>query len=593
MFDLFERESSNLGLTSIDPIINEINGVELADGFQTSKNLVFGAESVDLDRERLMPTVEENSNLLLMPDKFPSVQTFTKSEAEKSEDLSVERSSVGEKDFLTGQSEDVVIAESDRLLDASSDREKRQQRRLLSRKEPGNNRKTARKIDDFASKQDFSDSVSGRDRNDFYSLSLDKQGRIEIELSELTDNADLYLRNNKGKAIAKSKRGGNRIEEINRDLKPGDYYIQVKSRNKRVSTDYNLELNFDPEISQLVERSQKVNFFLQDQSLWGKGEVFNPSINLSDSQEKEFDLGFIGRGFSGWEYNLEAFLSPGTFDVTFPALFEFDYPKKAEAGSTVAVNFNSKLDSHGSLNVELGASLVGIAKLFLEYESDIFGTNRLEIGEFFNANKELLKNSPLVIDVGLGASTNTIKNNRLTATDTAFQYIDVPNALAFAASIIGTPVAGKAMKSALKKAGLDARIGANIKQESFLEIKGFEIDFDGIDNGNEVVIEPNGSGTLNVPIPRGYSSRSSYNFTPAVTPIVEFGSEFSINGKAMGIFNFTKAIPLINKLPWLTARYVIEGETSYTNPWSPIENFDPFAKSHFSANLPEISVKVI
>lgn len=594
MFNLFAPESSYLSPTSTEPILKGINGVDITDRLGTANNLDFGAESVDIDIEKLMPTIEDNFNLLLISDNLPAVSSLSKNEPKISKDFSILTSPAVGKDFLTGESESLVMEERDRLTDGSREKATVQKRSAQSLEEPGNNRRRAYKIGFLAENQNFSDSVSPSDRHDFYSFSINEPGQVKIKLSGLSDNADLYLRNSKGKAIAKSKGSSNTIEEINRDLEPGDYFLQVKSRNKRVSTDYDLELNFPSAVEGLVERSQTINFSLEDQSLWGKGEVFNPSINLSDRQEKEIDLGWLGQGAIGWEYNLEAFLSPGTFDVEFPALFEFDYPNQVELGSTVAVNFDSKLDdSQASLNVELGASLLGIAKLFLEYESDVFGTHRLEIGEFFNANKELLKNSPIVIDVGLGARTNQLENNTLIATDTAFQYIDVPNALAFAASTIGTPVAGEAIKSALKKAGLDARIGGNIKQESFLEIKGFEIDFDGMDNGNEVVIEPNISGTLNVPIPSGYSSGSSYSFSPTVTPIVEFGTEFSINGKAMGIFNFTKAIPFINQIPWFAARYVVEGETAYTDSWSPIENFDPFAKANFSANLPEISVEVI
>jgi hypothetical protein len=108
----------------------------------------------------------------------------------------------------------------------------------------GNNRRRAYDIGTLDGNESYSDSVNRRDRKDFYQFSVDTRGRVEIDLSDLSDNADLFLHNSRGKAIKRSRRGGSASESISRILNPGDYYVQVKSRTRRVSTDYNLGLNF-------------------------------------------------------------------------------------------------------------------------------------------------------------------------------------------------------------------------------------------------------------------------------------------------------------------------------------------------------------
>jgi hypothetical protein len=333
--------------------------------------------------------------------------------------------------------------------------------------------------------------------------------------------------------------------------------------------------------------SSRLDFSLQDESLWGWDQTFNPSINVSGGEQKEHDFGWLGKASTGWEYKLEAFFSPGTFDVDFPALFEIDYPNEAQPGSTLAVNFNSTLEQDGKLNTELGASLAAGAKVFLEYDPKLWGgIGKLswDYGPEIDLNELLLKKSPVVVDVGLAASTNLIKNNSLQATDTAFQYIDAPNSIAAVTEIATQGViSASTTRKALEKTKLSAKIGGNIKQDSFLEIKSFEIDFDGQDNGNEIIIQPNGSGVLNIPILDDYGSGSTYKFAPTVKPIVDFWSEFRINGKSEASVDLRS---FNSRLPKVT---LFEGETPYSNPWK-TNKFNPFNKA---TSLPEISIEII
>jgi hypothetical protein len=57
--------------------------------------------------------------------------------------------------------------------------------------------------------------------------------------------------------------------------------------------------------------SKQLNFALTDQSLWGGGKVFNPSLNVSGGPkfDKEVSLGFLGKATAkgGLEYKFQAF----------------------------------------------------------------------------------------------------------------------------------------------------------------------------------------------------------------------------------------------------------------------------------------------
>ena len=355
--------------------------------------------------------------------------------------------------------------------------------------------------------------------------------------------------------------------------------------------------------------SKNLEFALTDQSLWGGGKVTNPSLNVTGGPkfEKEISLGVLGTATAkgGLDYKFEAFLSPGTFDVDFPALFDISYAGAAKAGGSVAVNFKSKLGSKASLKTELGASFIGDVKLLLEAgikDIPFVGSrsHKFEIGGKFDLNEFLFKElkSPIVLDLGLGASTDEIKDNKLKAEDNAFQYADVVNILQLIPHT-------KAVGLAMEELGAEVKAGGNIKQESVFDIKGFEIDFDGKSNGNELKLAPNGSGVLKIDIPKSYSFGEVYKFTPTVKPIVDFSTGFSLAGKVEAALDLNKVLlnKVGDKLPtkvkdFLTDNKFISAplggsyETPYTPAFHPAGTFNPFTVAKFAAKLPELSVKV-
>lgn len=124
-----------------------------------------------------------------------------------------------------------------------------------------------------------------------------------------------------------------------------------------------------------------------------------------------------------------------------------------------------------------------------------------------------------------------------------------------------------------------------------MEIKEFEIDFDGQRNGNELRIKPDEWGSLNVSVPKNYQSGSVFKLTPTVTPIVDFSTQFSIGGQAEATFDLKKAIPALPS--WINNTEIKAfGETPYTPPQSFTNKFNPFVLANIRIALPEINLNV-
>lgn len=77
------------------------------------------------------------------------------------------------------------------------------------------------------------DLVGPRDRADFYKFTLNRSSNATFKLSGLKANADLIMLNGAGKAIARSRKGGNQAEQVNRQLAEGTYYVQVVGRGSK------------------------------------------------------------------------------------------------------------------------------------------------------------------------------------------------------------------------------------------------------------------------------------------------------------------------------------------------------------------------
>lgn len=344
--------------------------------------------------------------------------------------------------------------------------------------------------------------------------------------------------------------------------------------------------------------SKTINFALYNQSIWGEGQGFSLGRGFSNEIGKEWDFG-LGKISAKAGYSFEASISGGNFNVDFPALFDLSWQLNAVEKS-VAVNFSNKLISNVKMETAFGIffnaktnasatlstnNLLGSHSLGLEVSGGLDSGSLLSAYGF-----------PLSLDLDLRAKTDRFdQGTRLKAEDVAFEAIDIVNTLAI---IPQTKATGELMKNA----GIGLKLGANIKQESFFDIKGFEFDYDGIKNGNELVINPNATENFKIILPQGFKAGQEFKFTPTVKPIVDFWTQFSVSGKAEGSFDFYKLgnnltnkyvlpewvkKPINEALPKIS--YKEEKATGYTQPWL-WKKFNPYA--NISQKLNDISIKI-
>jgi Bacterial pre-peptidase C-terminal domain/Matrixin/Peptidase M10 serralysin C terminal len=105
----------------------------------------------------------------------------------------------------------------------------------------GNTLSTARLIDlAIAPAQSFSDNVGRIDPIDLYQLNLSTRSFLNLNLNQITADADLRLADQTGKVIAGSYQANTNTDSIALELLPGTYYIQVSPYQG--DTDYRLDM---------------------------------------------------------------------------------------------------------------------------------------------------------------------------------------------------------------------------------------------------------------------------------------------------------------------------------------------------------------
>jgi hypothetical protein len=130
-------------------------------------------------------------------------------------------------DFLTGQSNFVSFSSSVDLA--------------------GNTLATARDITIGATPTTYSDFVDSTDSNDYYRFSLGTTSDFSLNLTGLSDDADVSLLDSNGSEITSSTNGSNDSESITRQLNAGTYFVQVYPYSG--STNYNLSLAAVPDVA--------------------------------------------------------------------------------------------------------------------------------------------------------------------------------------------------------------------------------------------------------------------------------------------------------------------------------------------------------
>ncbi|MFN5065040.1 MAG: pre-peptidase C-terminal domain-containing protein [Aphanizomenon sp.] len=105
----------------------------------------------------------------------------------------------------------------------------------------GNTLATARAVGTLTATQSFSDWVGSADIDDYYSFNVTTLSNVNLNLTGLSADVDLYLLNSSGTVISSSEAGGTTSESITRQLSAGTYYARVNRYSD--DTTYSLSLN--------------------------------------------------------------------------------------------------------------------------------------------------------------------------------------------------------------------------------------------------------------------------------------------------------------------------------------------------------------
>ncbi|NER02894.1 MAG: hypothetical protein F6K17_09800, partial [Okeania sp. SIO3C4] len=203
MDNIFDRESSIFGSEFTDPMLVGINEANVNKELRLASSIESNSETGELQ----VPELNEGEEELLLPLQRPEVLELG---------LYVSNSPSGEEDLITGEENEPTIEENDSLTNHNN-AETRTQRRA------GNTLSTARNIGSLSGSRDFEEFVGETDRNDYYRFTLDNRSEIDLELDDLSANANLQLLRNNGSVIRTSRRGGSNEESISQTLDAGTY----------------------------------------------------------------------------------------------------------------------------------------------------------------------------------------------------------------------------------------------------------------------------------------------------------------------------------------------------------------------------------
>ncbi|WP_202220170.1 pre-peptidase C-terminal domain-containing protein [Okeania sp. KiyG1] len=224
MDKIFDRESSIFGSEFTDPILVGINEANVNKELRLASSIESNSETGELQ----VPELNEGENELLLPLQRPEVLEVG---------LYVSNSPSGEEDLIIGEENEPTIEENDSLTNHNNPKTRTQRR-------AGNTLSTARNIGRLSGSRDFEDFVGGTDRNDYYRFTLDNRSELDLDLDDLSANANLQLLRNNGSVISTSRRGGSNEESISETLNAGTYFVRVFSVGN-ANTDYDLDLSVE------------------------------------------------------------------------------------------------------------------------------------------------------------------------------------------------------------------------------------------------------------------------------------------------------------------------------------------------------------
>ncbi len=241
MSDILYQQSTDSELNNL--LLARINGGEINDDLLLASAIKSSAERSELKFENINTDKD---------DLFLPQNDLGKLDLNKSEE-SLEKTPIDKEDPLTGKGNNVVeqvdplTGDTSNLTGDTSNEIEIQTRAGKKRDKAGNSRGKAYNFG-VLKDDELQEFVGRSDRKDFYKFNVNEKTDVDIELRDLSGNADLYLLNNQGKVLDQSTKGGKKGEYIEEPLEPGNYYVKVQS-NGRANANYTL--SFDGELPDL------------------------------------------------------------------------------------------------------------------------------------------------------------------------------------------------------------------------------------------------------------------------------------------------------------------------------------------------------
>lgn len=96
--------------------------------------------------------------------------------------------------------------------------------------DPGGTLATAKDIGTLNNDtKSYTEKVGYSDQSDLYKFKFNKTGLVQLDLSGLSQDADLYLLDSAGNTLSQSRRSGTTADHLIKGITAGTYYVQVKA----------------------------------------------------------------------------------------------------------------------------------------------------------------------------------------------------------------------------------------------------------------------------------------------------------------------------------------------------------------------------
>jgi hypothetical protein len=148
----------------------------------------------------------------------------------------------------------------------------------------GNTLATARDITIGATPTTYSDFVDSTDSNDYYRFSLGTTSDFSLNLTGLSDDADVSLLDSNGTVITSSTNGSNSSESITRQLNAGTYFVRVYP--------YSGSTNYDLSLAAIPDNAGNTLATARDITIGATPTTYSDFVDSTDSNDYyRFSLG--------------------------------------------------------------------------------------------------------------------------------------------------------------------------------------------------------------------------------------------------------------------------------------------------------------